>query len=70
MGLKLVTSVENGLKLRVRKFCGLIPTFVEVTGEILVGGMGGRGRGGAKSILNMVKETFFNLDINNMTSFC
>ena len=47
MGLKLVTSVENGLKLRVRKFCGLIPTFVEVTGEILVEGMGA-GEGGSK----------------------
>ena len=75
MGLKFVTSVANGLKLRVRKFCRLIPTFVEVTGEILVGEMGG-GEGGrvggwsAKSILNMVKETFFNLDINYMTSFC
>ena len=44
MDLKFVTSVANGLKLRVTKFCGLISTFVEVTGEIMVGGMGG-GRG-------------------------
>ena len=36
--LKFYTSVENGLKLKVRKFWWLIPTFVEVTGEKLVGG--------------------------------
>ena len=36
------TSVAKGLKLKVRKFLGLIPTFVEITGEKLVGG-GGRG---------------------------
>ena len=38
MVLKFYTSVENGFKLKVRKFWGLIPTFVEVTGEKLVGG--------------------------------
>ena len=43
LGLTLVTnlkfySVTKGLKLKIRKFLGLIPTFVEVTGEILVGG--------------------------------
>ena len=32
------TSVVKGLKLKVRKFSGLILTFVEVTGEKLVGG--------------------------------
>ena len=31
------TSVAKRLKLNVRKFLGLIPTFVEVTGEKLVG---------------------------------
>ena len=36
--LKFYTSVAKGLKLKVRKFWGLIPTFVEVTGERLVGG--------------------------------
>ena len=30
----------KGLKLKVRKFWGLIPSFVEVTGEKLVGGGG------------------------------
>ena len=35
--LKLYTSVAKGLKLKVRKFWGIIPTFVEVTGEKLVG---------------------------------
>ena len=31
--LKLYTSVAKGLKLKVRKFGSLIPTFVEVTGK-------------------------------------
>ena len=35
--LKLYTSVSKGLKLKVRKFWELILTFVEVTGEKLVG---------------------------------
>ena len=40
LGLTLTfyTSLSKGLKLKVRKFWGLIPTFVEVTGEKLVGG--------------------------------
>ena len=38
IALKLYTSVAKGLKLKVRKFCVLIPMFVEVTGEKLVGG--------------------------------
>ena len=33
MNLKFYTSVEKGLKLKVRKFWGVIPTFVEVTGK-------------------------------------
>ena len=37
--LKFHTSVAKGWKLQVRKFWGLIPTFVEVTGEKLVGGV-------------------------------
>ena len=36
--LKFSTSVAKGLKLKVRKFWGSNPTFVEVTGEKLVGG--------------------------------
>ena len=36
--LKFYTSLSKGLKLRVRRFWGLIPTFVEVTGEKLVEG--------------------------------
>ena len=36
--LKFYTSVAKGLKLKVRKFWELIPTFVEVTGKKLVGG--------------------------------
>ena len=36
--LKFYTSVAKGLKLKVRKFWGLISTFAEVTGGKLVGG--------------------------------
>ena len=36
--LKFCTSVTKGLKIKVRKFWGLIDTFVEVTGEKLVVG--------------------------------
>ena len=36
--LKLYTTVAIGLKLKVRKFLGLIPVYVEVTGEKLVWG--------------------------------
>ena len=38
MTLKFYTSVAKVLKLKVRKFCELRPTFVEATGEKLVGG--------------------------------
>ena len=38
--LMFYTSVEKGLKLKVRKFWGLVPTFVEVTGGKLVGKRG------------------------------
>ena len=34
--LQFYTSMVKRLKLKVRKFWGLIPTFVEVTGEKLV----------------------------------
>ena len=37
MTLKFYTIVAKGLKLKVRKVWGLIPTFVEVTWEKLVG---------------------------------
>ena len=41
--LKVYTSAVKGLKLKVRKFWGLIPTLAEVTGEKLleVGGLFG-----------------------------
>ena len=35
---KFYTSLSKGLKLKVRKFWGLVLTFVEVTGEKLVDG--------------------------------
>ena len=37
--LKFCTSVAKGLKIKVRKISGPNPTFVEVTGEKLVGGL-------------------------------
>ena len=52
--LTFYTSVVKGLKLKVRKFLGLIPAFEEVTEEKLVGGWGGEGGGGG--ILNSVKS--------------
>ena len=39
MALKFYTGVAKGFKLKVRKFYRLIPTFVEVTGEKLVGSL-------------------------------
>ena len=36
--LKFYTSVAKGLKPKVRKFWGIIPTFLEVAEEKLVGG--------------------------------
>ena len=41
MALKFYTSVAKWLKLKVKKFLGLIPTFAEVTAEKLVGGLFG-----------------------------
>ena len=38
MAMKFYTSVGKGLKLKVTKSLGLIPTFAEITEEILVGG--------------------------------
>ena len=37
--LKFYTSVAKGLKVKVRKFLELVPTFVEVTRENLIGGL-------------------------------
>ena len=38
MALKFYTNLAKGFKLKVIKSCRLIPTFVEVTREKLVGG--------------------------------
>ena len=48
MTLKFYNCVAKGFKLKVRKFYRLIPTFVEVTGEKLVGSL-------LSLILNRVK---------------
>ena len=50
MTLKFYISVAKGLKLKVRRFCGLSLMFVEVTGEKLVGGAF------LPPILNRIKE--------------
>ena len=57
MNLKFYTSVAKGLKLKVKKFSGLVPTFVEVTGGKLVGG-------GLfiPPILNRVKKMFLSFE--------
>ena len=39
MTFKFYTRVAKGLELKVIKFCGLSPVFVEVTGKKLVGGI-------------------------------
>ena len=46
--MKFYTSIEEGSKLKGRKFWGLIPTFAEVTEENLVGGRGMGGGGGVQ----------------------
>ena len=51
--MKFYTSAEKALKLKVGKFLGLIPTFVEVTGGKLVGGTFL-----APSILNRITMVF------------
>ena len=38
MALTFYSNVAKGSKLEVKRFWGLIPTFVEVTGKKLVGG--------------------------------
>ena len=37
MALKYYTTVRKGLKLKVRKFWGLVPTIVGITVEKIVG---------------------------------
>ena len=38
IALKFYASVAKGLKLKVKRYWGIIATFVEVTGEAMVGG--------------------------------
>ena len=56
--LTFYTSLSKGLKLKVRKFLGLISTFVEVTGEKLVGGFFG-----PPPILNRVNNDLHNINV-------
>ena len=39
MAFKFYKNVAKGLKVKVRKFCEVIPTFVDVTGEKVIGGL-------------------------------
>ena len=57
MALKFYTSVAKELKLKVRKFWGLILAFVEVPGIKLAGGRDG-GVFLSSPILNKVKRFF------------
>ena len=61
--LKFYKSLSKGLKLQVRKFRGLTPTFIEVTGEKLVGGPFC-----PPPILNMIKNHpfFFAKTLSNL----
>ena len=52
MTLKFYTDVAKGLKLKVRKFLGLIQTFVELKGEA------GKGRLFCSHIRNRVNTEF------------
>ena len=67
MNLTFYSSVAKGLKLKVRKFWRLIPTFVEVAGEKLLRGWGsGGGVVGTfwtPPILNRVKLNYLYLFI-------
>ena len=62
--LKFYTSMAKGLKLKVRKFWGLIPMFVEVTGEKLV-----QGEHFCPHFLNRVK-TFQVDSVLKTSNFC
>ena len=54
MALKFYTRVAKGLKLKFRKFLGLLPTFVNVKGGRLMGGF-------FTPILNRVKIALFKI---------
>ena len=60
INLKFRSSLEKWLKLKVRKFWELIHTFVEITGEKLVGGrLPLPGRPNLPLILNRVNVFIF-----------
>ena len=61
--MKFYSRVAKGLKLKVGKFGGLSPTFVEVTGEKLGGDMGGGGLP-PSAMLNKVKRREKNVKAN------
>ena len=64
MVLTFYISVAKGLKLKVRELWGLIPTFVEVTVEKLVGGLSG------PSILNRVKLSSYDSCLVLLSCVC
>ena len=55
MAFKFYTSVAKGFKLKVRKFWGLIPRLIEVTGKKILE-EGGGFLSPHKHILNRVKQ--------------
>ena len=57
MALKFYTNMVKELKLKVRKFWGLIPMFVDVVREILVGVGGERDSASLASFVNTVNIT-------------
>ena len=55
--MKFYKSVTKGLKLKVRKFWGLVPAFVEVTKGKLVGGRGAFSPSPILNKVNVVERT-------------
>ena len=53
IALKFYTRVAKGLKLKVKKFWELIPTFAEVTREKPIAGAGGGGAGDGGGLILM-----------------
>ena len=65
MALKINISVAIGLELKVKKVWGLILTFLEVTGEKLVGGPPEEGQNGFH--LRQFLGNLQNLRLNSTT---
>ena len=68
--LKFYTSVAKGLKLKVRKFWELIPTFVEVAGEKLVKGMGAISSNVCREVVEFISYWCSGDEVGYWHQFC